>query len=230
VVVEFADVGTVEAGPNRERQLQQLEARLAQLLNEVRTLQGKKPPANDPLNQASPAKMPPMTENRSVFARTKPRAAPVMSALASQRANRKHAVEVQTLTRAKYNLTSDTAEALAAFIEGHVKSEVDVKVVLDAANANAVDPFLVNDAPPRTKFPTATLIVTASSEDQARIGAFIELLSPRAATTQRGDHPRNGEPEVSSTTNDGSNRATVSGDVIERKQPMPTDAPRPNER
>lgn len=62
---------------------------------------------------------------------------------------------VETLTRARYRLPQAKAEALAAFLKEHVGSEVEAR--LDAE----------------------TLIVTASRDDQARIGQFIKLLSPK---------------------------------------------------
>ena len=64
---------------------------------------------------------------------------------------------VEALTRAKYKLTEATATALASFIKEHVKSEVDTKVDGD------------------------TLTVIASAEDQAKIGAFVDLLRGKPA-------------------------------------------------
>jgi hypothetical protein len=66
---------------------------------------------------------------------------------------------VENLTRARYKLPQATAEALAAFVTKHAKSEIEIKVEGETA------------------------IVTASPEDQSRIGQFIHLLGP--ATERR---------------------------------------------
>ncbi len=63
---------------------------------------------------------------------------------------------VETLTRAKYKLPQATAEALAVFLKQHAKSEIEIKVEGE------------------------TVIVTASPDDQSRIGQFIRLLGPAA--------------------------------------------------
>jgi hypothetical protein len=59
---------------------------------------------------------------------------------------------VETLTRARYKLPQETADALAVFIKQFVKSEVEAKAEGE------------------------TLTVTASRDDQARIAAFLLLL------------------------------------------------------
>ncbi|HUY88675.1 MAG TPA: M56 family metallopeptidase [Pirellulales bacterium] len=64
--------------------------------------------------------------------------------------------DVETLTRAKYKLPAGRAAALAAFIKEHVKEDVETKVDGD------------------------TLVVTAASDDQARIAQFVQLLKTTA--------------------------------------------------
>jgi hypothetical protein len=73
---------------------------------------------------------------------------------------------VETLTRAKYKLTEATATALASFIKEHVKSEVDTKVDGD------------------------TLTVIASAEDQAKVGAFVDLLRGKPSAPGPAGLPR----------------------------------------
>jgi beta-lactamase regulating signal transducer with metallopeptidase domain len=128
--------------------LEQLEARLAQLLDEVRALRGER--RTVVWGQADDLPAPHST-------RVGRPQAPLAMAATKAAANKPRSVkgvELQNLTRARYHLAPEAAKALAAFIEQHVKADIDVKA--DAA----------------------TMVVTASSEDQARIGAFVELLSP----------------------------------------------------
>ena len=77
---------------------------------------------------------------------------------------------VETLTRAKYKLPPGRAQALAEFIQAQIKEEVETKVDGD------------------------TLVVTASSDDQAKIGQFIQLLKTtperREAPEERRDDGR----------------------------------------
>jgi hypothetical protein len=170
-----------EAPVGREQQLQQLEARLAQLLDEVRTLRGQ--PVKTAANNLAVAR---------IHATRAPYKALVRSALANDMATATavaqkeqrfaHASQVQTLTRVRYQLSAETAQALAAFIEQWSKAEIDVKVTVPA-DANPANPDIVEGdqrfrAGHKAIANTATLVVTASEADQARIGAFIELLLP----------------------------------------------------
>lgn len=83
-----------------------------------------------------------------------------LGALRSERIQRvddpHRSYQVETLTRAKYKLPEATAQALASFIQEHVKGDVEARVSGD------------------------TLTVIALQEDQARIDAFIGLLGESA--------------------------------------------------
>jgi len=189
-----------EPARNREDQLMQLEARLAQLLEEVRALRTPTAPARHRLATTYDALV-------------RPADVPVVSAEHGQRVELPHSnlpqsAGVQTLTRARYNLSEEAAEAVAVFIQQWVKGDIDVKVVHEAVEQSTLnnpgaelqkmmeklDDYRRNspeyrelereiaNCQAKLGEEPAILIVTASSADQVRrIGAFIELLSPTAA-------------------------------------------------
>jgi hypothetical protein len=72
------------------------------------------------------------------------------------------AYDIETLTRARYKLPGPMANALASFIEQYVKNDVEARVTGE------------------------TLTVIASQEDQAKIGAFIELLRKETDADMQG--------------------------------------------
>ncbi|HEV3005005.1 MAG TPA: M56 family metallopeptidase, partial [Pirellulales bacterium] len=164
--------------PQNEARLEQLEARLAQLLDEVRTLRGHPAMVKGASNDIARGDLPAGASNR-VHAKSPALVASAASNAVAGKSHLPNGVEVQNLTRARYRLALETAEALAAFVQQHVKADVDVKVV-DADNV--AEAFVGKDnIADLADVAGATLIVTASGEDQARIGAFIELLAPAGA-------------------------------------------------
>ncbi|MEX2119878.1 MAG: M56 family metallopeptidase [Pirellulales bacterium] len=129
-------------------QLQSLEARLEQLLAEVRALRAGGGP------QATAAY--PATRSVRVNLPHVIHATPTLHV-----ARVAGAGDMQMLSRAKYRLPEGKAEALAAFIQEHVKAEVDTKVDGEV------------------------LIITAEPHAQTAIAQFIRLMDPRQPTQAR---------------------------------------------
>jgi beta-lactamase regulating signal transducer with metallopeptidase domain len=136
------------AGP--EERIRQLEVQLNQLQTAVQALRAGPPSA---METNKPAEVPMLGSNRALRLTTdfQSQKSGFLANNSSQAERRRdHAVE--TLTRARYKLSEPTASALASFIQEHVKGDVEARVAGD------------------------TLTVIASQEDQAKIGAFVELL------------------------------------------------------
>jgi hypothetical protein len=224
----YADSDKAPASQNEAR-LEQLEARLAQLLDEVRTLRGQPATVKGALNDIVRGDLPAGASNR-VHAKSRALVASAASNAVAGKSHLANGVEVQNLTRARYRLALETAEALSAFIQQHVKADIDVKVV-DADNV--ADAFLGKD---NAGVAGATLIVTASGEDQARIGAFIELLAPAGAN----DATKRNQPKgVKSSLRRNSSNKNPAGlqetnykpDNVKIEPPAPADdAPQPKRR
>lgn len=144
----LASDALASAGP--EERIRQLEVQLNQLQTAVQALRAGPPSA---METNKPAEVPMLGSNRALRLTTdfQSQKSGFLANNSSQAERRRdHAVE--TLTRARYKLSEPTASALASFIQEHVKGDVEARVAGD------------------------TLTVIASQEDQAKIGAFVELL------------------------------------------------------
>ena len=134
-------------------EIKQLEARLAKLASELRALRGeetggRKPDGNAGFRIDYQA-------SKSVTRPVPPeKERPLFIARysADRKAPNNPGEDIETLTRAKYKLPPGRAQALAAFIKAQVKEDVETRVDGE------------------------TLIVTATADDQARIGQFVQLL------------------------------------------------------
>ena len=117
--------------------------------------------------------------------------------------------DVETLTRAKYKLPPGRAQALAEFIQAQVKEDVETKVDGDM------------------------LVVTASSDDQTKIGHFIQLLKKtaerREAPEDRRDSPdddRKSSDPFGSPTGVPADRPAPGIETASPKAPEANEAPR----
>lgn len=104
--------------------------------------------------------------------------------------------EVETLTRAKYKLPAGRAAALATFIKEHVKEDLETKVDGD------------------------TLVVTAASDDQTRIGQFIQLLKKTPERTEAPEERRDGP-----VSNRSSSDAFAPPIAVDAGLPLPAGLP-----
>lgn len=156
---------TSESADGVEQRIAQLEARLTQLIE----LLGRRDVAEvDPLReQAAVAAVEAAAGLRAgglSVGRDQPGAMPGIGYQSNLEATHLPRVpgggeSVEALTRSRYKLPQETADALAVFIKQFVKTEVEAKAEGEM------------------------LTVTASREDQARIAAFLQLL--RDATSDK---------------------------------------------
>ena len=165
----FAVTAANNSGDDR---ISQLEAKLTQLLAEVQAVRraGSGGPSRDPVAVGLPGKM-----GASDTVELQNVRAPQYAGYPRTAVNHRSArgdwmrfpqgdVGVEALTRARYKLTDATASALATFIKEHARTEVETKVDGD------------------------TLTVIASADDQAKIGAFVDLLHDQPRAHGRGGH------------------------------------------
>lgn len=168
---------------NRERRLAELESKIAQMLQELRSLRGAGyagvytaypppmvapaqtlPPTTPPAATAAPQYYAPVSPNsypvgpaKIVAANQAPPAMPVgqnaMSPYYVREAKTANADEVQMLTRASYKLSTEAGQALATFLRDHVKAEIYTNLTDDGK-----------------------LVIITSPEAQQAIGQFIGLV------------------------------------------------------
>lgn len=134
-------------------EIKELESRLAALAEELRALRGAEEDVRRADREAGfriTAKAPKLATLPQL--RGKERQLVISRFSAERQTPNIPGGDIETLTRAKYKLPSGRAEALAAFIKQHVKEDVE------------------------TRIDGETLVVTATADDQARIGQFVQLL------------------------------------------------------
>ncbi|HVW35769.1 MAG TPA: hypothetical protein VHB99_00640, partial [Pirellulales bacterium] len=152
-------------------EIKQLEARLTALAGELRALRGEETGGQKPDGNAVfriDGKV-----SKSVTRPTmteKGRQALASWYSADRRGPNNLGEDIETLTRAKYKLPAGRAEALAAFIKAQVKEDVETRIDGD------------------------TLVVTATADDQARIGQFVQLLK------KTPEEPRVGRDNLQEST------------------------------
>lgn len=134
-------------------EIKQLEARLAALASELRALRTEETGGQKPNGKAG-FFIDGKTSKSVTHPRLPEKERPLFIAryTADRRPPNIPGEDVETLTRAKYKLPAGRAQALAAFIKAQVKEDVETRVDGE------------------------TLIVTATADDQTRIGQFVQLL------------------------------------------------------
>lgn len=149
-----ASVSRLEIQNRKLAEIKQLEARLAALASELRRLRGTEGGGEKPAAQFDELVV-------AIERDAAPSSIDIIQTsqeLFSSRPDSENrhspnaAGEIENLTRAKYKLPSGRADALAAFIKAQVKEDVETRVDGE------------------------TLIVTATADDQTRIGQFVQLL------------------------------------------------------
>jgi hypothetical protein len=150
-------------GANPEARIRQLEAQLNQLQTAVQALRGGAPSTSQ--QDMAQARVSANNGSSARLANDYQAHRGAFLAYSNRLSGRRGGYTVETLTRARYKLSQETAEALATFMGQHVKRDVQVQVAGE------------------------TLTVIASQEDQAKIGAFIELLDNEQGAAGPGPQP-----------------------------------------